>query len=131
MSTAPTIEPLGTLETVVMESVWTTFPASAREVCDRLRGKRKRAYTTIMTTMDRLHKKGLLRRTKDGLAWRYTPTMSKAAFEKALADHLATEILDAHRDVALSAFVDATASLDEALLDRLLELIEARRRSRK
>lgn len=131
MSGAPRIEPLGKLESVVMELVWTDFPSSAREVCNRLHGKRERAYTTIMTTMDRLYRKGLLRRAKDGLAWRYTPTMSKAAFDRALANHLATEILDSHAEVALSAFVDATATFDEALLDRLSELVAERKRGRK
>lgn len=110
-----------------MGIVWKASPVTAREVCDRLRGKRERAYTTIMTTMDRLHRKGLLRREKDGLAWRYEPALSADAFARSVAEGLAGRILSAGRDTALSAFVDATARVDETLLDRLKQLIDQRR----
>ena len=114
-----------------MNVAWTHAPVTAREVCDRLTGARERAYTTIMTTMDRLHRKGLLVREKDGPAWRYAPALGKAEFEKALADGLAAEILQAHGEVALSAFVDATAEVDEELLDRLAQLVARRRQGRR
>lgn len=124
-------EPLGTLESAVMDVVWGQgAPVTAREVCDRLTGTRERAYTTIMTTMDRLHRKGLLVRHKDGSAWRYAPALSRPEFEKALADGLAQEILEMHSDAALSAFVDAAARVDESLLDRLASLIAQRRKGR-
>jgi predicted transcriptional regulator len=113
-----------------MELVWTHFPATAREVCDRMTGARERAYTTIMTTMDRLHRKGLLRREKEGLAWRYEPALSRASFEKALADGLAAGILAAHGEAALAAFVDAAAKVDVTLLERLRQLIDEKRKRR-
>lgn len=124
-------EQLGALEATVMDVTWRGAPVTARQVCDRLTGKRERAYTTIMTTMDRLFRKGLLSREKDGVAWRYTPTMSRDEFESGLATGLAAEILQDHGDVALSAFVDATAKVDEGLLDRLSQLIELRRSRRR
>lgn len=121
-------EPLGTLESTVMDVVWARgAPMTAREVCDRMTGDRERAYTTVMTTMERLHRKGLLERERDGVAWRYTPALSRAGFEKALADGLAREILQVHSDAALSAFVDAAARVDESLLDRLAQLIAQRK----
>ncbi|WP_255651335.1 BlaI/MecI/CopY family transcriptional regulator [Myxococcus virescens] len=126
-----TWEPLGTLEAAVMKVVWTQAPVTAREVCDRMTGREERAYTTIMTTMDRLHRKSLLVREKDGLAWRYNPALSQPEFEKALADGLAADILQSHGDAALAAFVDAAAEVDESLLDRLSQLIAERRRGHK
>lgn len=92
MQAKPTFQPLGELEQAVMDVVWAHSPATAREVCDRMHGRRERAYTTIMTTMDRLHRKGLLRREKDGLAWRYEPALNKTEFEKAVADGMAAGI---------------------------------------
>ncbi len=112
-----------------MGIVWRRGDATARDVCDRLRGPKERAYTTIMTTMDRLHRKGLLDRRKDGIAWRYRATMTRAEFEKAEADGLARGILRAHGDVGLAAFVDAAAQVDEALLDRLAKLVAERRKA--
>ena len=53
---------LGELEQVVMEAVWAHPPSTVREIADRMRGDADRAYTTVMTTLDRLHRKGLLRR---------------------------------------------------------------------
>ncbi|MFZ5479135.1 MAG: BlaI/MecI/CopY family transcriptional regulator [Myxococcota bacterium] len=120
------LEPLGDLEHLLMEAVWSGGAGTVRDVCDRLPAEEARAYTTVMTTLDRLHRKGLLHREKAGLAWRYVPTLDRAAWEKALADALASRILAEHGDVGLAAFVDAAA--DDAMLDRLAELVEARRR---
>lgn len=129
-------QPLFELEAVIMNVVWRHFPVSARDVWDRLHGPRSasprsktRAYTTIMSTMDRLHKKGLLRREKLGLAWVYTPTRSEAEFNKVLADQLADQIVDGHGEVGLMAVVEAAGS-DDALLKRLEEMVAARKRRR-
>ena len=121
-------EPLGELESAVMEVVWRVGASTAREVCERLTGRRERAYTTIMTTMDRLHRKGLLDRGKEGLAWRYRPALSRPEFERSVAGTLASRILSSNHETALHAFVDATAQLDESLLERLRQLIDLRQR---
>lgn len=117
---------LGELETLVMNEVWQESPATARDVHGRLnKGPRERAYTTIMTTMDRLFHKGLLVRALVGNAWLYEPKLSRADYDRAVAVDLAERIVDDHGDVGLAAFVDAAAGDD--LLDRLAALIEARR----
>src|SRR5687768_2632299 len=107
-----------------MDVVWKHAPVTARDVCDRMKGKWERAYTTIMTTMDRLYRKGILQRQKEGLAWQYHPVLSAGEFDRALADSLASRILSANQDTALHAFVDAAAKVDVALLDRLRQLID-------
>ena len=125
------MQPLGELETALMEIVWHHPPVTAREVCDRMTGARERAYTTVMTTLDRLHRKGLLERRKDGIAWRYEARLRKHEYERILAERLATRILAEHGDTALSAFVDAADKVDRVLLDKLERLIELRRRARR
>jgi predicted transcriptional regulator len=130
MKKSPAYEPLGALESWVMEVAWSLPTSTAREVCDRLTGRRARAYTTIMTTMDRLHRKGLLTREKDGLAWRYRPALAQAEFDRALADGLASTILSSHGATGLAAFVEAAARVDEELLDQLTALIEQRRKDK-
>ena len=124
---AKTPEPLFELEATIMEIVWRQFPTSARDVCDRLKGSKARAYTTIMSTMDRLHSKGMLSRRKEGLAWIYTPTRSEAEFKKALADRLADQILAEHGEVGVMSFVEA-ACADEAMLRRLEQMVAAQKR---
>lgn len=123
------MKPLGDLETLVMQTLWANPGSTVREIHGCLEGAEQRAYTTIMTTMDRLHAKDLLTREKDGLAWRYHPALTAAELEHQLADRLATEILETHGEVGLAAFVDA-ASADPAMLDRLEALIAARRDDR-
>ena len=58
----PTPQPLGPLEVAVMEILWQRGESAVRDVVDRL--ERPLAYTTVMTTLDRLYKKALLDRRK-------------------------------------------------------------------
>ncbi len=70
---------LGELEAEVMDRLWTwQHPATVREVLDDLVPARKLAYTTVMTVMDNLHRKGLLSREQDGRAYRYSPVHTRA-----------------------------------------------------
>lgn len=118
---------LGTLEMTVMEQVWSAgAPVTARDIHHRLKGGQARAYTTVMTTMDRLHKKHLLTRKKSGLAWLYQARLTREGYEQAVAHALAEHIVDEHGELGLAAFVDAVA--DQALLDRLSKLIAERTR---
>lgn len=118
------VEALGPLEARVMDTLWQAGTGTAREVCTTLGGAW--AYTTIMTTLDRLQRKGLLLREKEGLAWRYRPALDRDAFERARVDALAARLLGEGRDLGLAALVDAA---DAATLERLSELVEARRRT--
>jgi len=64
----------GELEAVIMDRLWTRRePATVREIVDELRQHREIAYTTVLTVMDNLYKKGWLRREPAGRAHRYTP----------------------------------------------------------
>lgn len=118
--------PLGELELRVMEAVWGQAPSTVREIADRMRDDTDRAYTTVMTTLDRLHRKGLLERVKDKLAWRYSARTDRATYERAVADSLVASLLAEHGETALVAFVEA-ASAEPSLLDRLATLIEQRK----
>src|SRR6266704_2308683 len=76
---------LGELEAVIMDRLWQWGrPALVREMVEDLRGERPLAYTTVMTVMENLHRKGLLRRERDGRAWRYEPTGSRSGYTAAL-----------------------------------------------
>ena len=74
---------LGVLEREVMGVVWSRGAASVREACGRLGSPV--AYTTVMTTMDRLFKKGLLARRKVGRAFVYEATATRDELEGAVA----------------------------------------------
>jgi predicted transcriptional regulator len=75
----------GDLETVIMHRVWDhDGPVTVRELFDELRQQRVIAYTTVMSTMDNLHRKGWLARVKEGKAYCYTATASRAEYSARL-----------------------------------------------
>jgi predicted transcriptional regulator len=123
---------LGALEERVMAILWAAKePMAVRDVCRRLRGKPALAYTTVMTTLDRLYKKGLLARTKDGNAFIYRAAMSRDDYRRRIVEETVGVLLEDSADPVLAAFVDAAASVDEDNLDRLERLIAAHRRGKR
>jgi predicted transcriptional regulator len=75
----------GELEAVIMQRVWDhDRPVTVRELFDELVLQRAIAYTTVMTTMDNLHRKGWLARAKEGKAYRYTATASREEYSARL-----------------------------------------------
>src|SRR6201987_4154913 len=75
----------GELEAVIMDRLWEQGrPMLVREMVEALHGQRPLAYTTVMTVMENLHRKGWLRRERDGRAWRYEPTGSRSGYTAAL-----------------------------------------------
>lgn len=109
-----------------MDLLWSEHPISVRTACDRLRGGH--AYTTIMTTMDRLHKKRLLRRRKDGNAFLYEPAMDRAEYQRRVVEAALTPLLAQGATPVLAAFVEVAADLDEAHLAQIERLIASHRR---
>jgi predicted transcriptional regulator len=111
---------LGELEAVIMDRLWDWgSPALVREVLDDLRKDRQIAYTTVMTVMENLYRKGWLRRHRDGRAWRYEPTGSRSGYTAALmSDALATST---DRRTALAHFVLQMSPHDADLLRQALD----------
>jgi predicted transcriptional regulator len=110
----------GDLEAVIMNRLWEWGrPALVREMVDDLRAERNLAYTTVMTVMENLHRKGWLRREREGRAWRYEPTGSQSGYTAALMnDALATS---ADRRTALAHFALQMSPHDAALLREALD----------
>ena len=117
----------GHLERNVMEIMWQVETASVRDVQTRLPGRP--AYTTVMTTLDRLFKKGFVKRERKGRAFLYAAAHSRTQVETAVAAGLLTGFLEEGRArPLLSNLVDVVAEQDEALLDELDALIRERKR---
>jgi predicted transcriptional regulator len=122
------IASFGKLEREIMEAVWQCEKVSVRQVClaldDRI------AYTTVMTTLDRLYKKGLLTRRKEGKAFLYSPRFSPEELERNLAEDVIGGLLDTETDNVepiLSCIVDAVSDCDRELLDDLERLVQEKR----
>ena len=110
---------LGQLEAAVMQRLWDAEgPVSVRDVLEDLQRERSIAYTTVMTVMDNLHGKGLVRRHKEGRAWVYEPIMTREEHTAGLLGDVLAGSSD--RSAALLHFVgqlddDVLADLRAAL----------------
>jgi predicted transcriptional regulator len=119
---------LGHLEFSVMEILWEVGESSVREVRAQL--NRPLAYTTVMTTLERLHKKFLLGRRRVGRAFLYSPQLSRQQWEHRRAGDLMMALVEgfgSSRELLFSSLVDALGQHDQALLDVLEHKIQARR----
>ncbi len=120
---------LGPLETQVMEQVWGgPDPLSVRDVHEGLGGEL--AYTTVMTTLDRLFKKGLLQRRREGRGFLYSARVTREDLSRGVAGAVVEALLGgepAARPI-LSGIVDAVSEKDRAMLDELELLVRRKRR---
>lgn len=122
-------EGLGHLELRVMEILWAHGESSVHDVVARL--GRPLAYTTVMTTLDRLYKKHLLVRRKSDRAFWYAPRWTRLEWEQKRAGDFVAGFLaapEASGDLLISSLVDAVGQYDTALLDELERKIRRKRR---
>ena len=120
---------LGSLESRVMGVLWARGESSVRDVFEVI--DRPLAYTTVMTTLERLFKKGLLNRCKSGRAFLYSPVLNRAEWERRRAGGIVAAFLggpEPSRELLMSSLVDAIGQHDAALLDELEKKIRLRRK---
>jgi predicted transcriptional regulator len=123
------VDALGELERQVMTEIREHGELSVRQIWED-RGK-KLAYTTIMTTLDRLYKKGLLDRRKVSRAFVYKAKYSVAEMETGVARHVINSLLATSTDRVepmLACIVDAVSERDRQYLDELERLVHEKRR---
>lgn len=112
---------LGPLESKVMEVMWRSGEATVRQVMDVLEPPRGVAYTTVMTIMSNLVRKGLLRSTSTGKAYLYSVALSREAFLEHKAQEAVSEVLERFGDLAIARFMEAAARISPENLQRLRE----------
>ncbi len=119
---------LGPLEQRLLEAIWERGAATVRELvgssCQDL------AYTTVMTTLDRLFKKNLLTREAEGRAFRYRAAFTREELHREFAGEALRRALDASpaASLPLSYLVEILGERDAQLLDDLQQLVDAKRR---
>jgi predicted transcriptional regulator len=117
----------GPLELAVLEVLWNRCePCSVRALQNEFPDV---AYTTLMTTLDRLYKKSVLMRSKQGRAFFYQTRLSRDEVRSEWATAVFTTLLDGDvgASLVLSSFVGAVGERDELLLNELEELLRRRR----
>ncbi len=118
----------GDLEAVLMHRVWDhAGPVTVRDLVDELRGERPIAYTTVMSTMDNLHRKGWLDRERDGKAYRYTAVASREEYSARLMREALAQAGDT--EMVLSHFVAQMDGEQSQVLRTVLDKLASRRPS--
>ena len=116
----------GDLEAVIMHRVWErSRPVTVRELFDELSAERAIAYTTVMSTMDNLHRKGWLGRVREGKAYRYTATASREEYSARLMREALADGGDA--EAVLSHFVAQIDSGESEALRSVFRKLRGRR----
>jgi predicted transcriptional regulator len=121
---------LGPLEQQVLDEVWTRGNATAREL---MTASDRHAYTTLLTTLERLCRKGLLTRAVEGRRHRYWPMFTQAELNRVVAGQVIRDVLasvGSSYTPVLSQFVEMVADFDPKLLDELKRSIDEQRRRR-
>jgi predicted transcriptional regulator len=119
---------LGPLEQRMLEALWVRGSATVREMLED--GYQDLAYTTVMTTLDRLFKKNVLTRQAEGRAFRYAPRYSREELHREAAGEAFRQWLDLSPEASLplSYLVEIVTERDAQLLDDLRQLVETKRR---
>ena len=123
---------LGELEKSVLAAIRENGEQSVTGVLDVL--GQAYAYTTVMTTLDRLYKKGLLDRRKEGRAFVYSVRFTQAEVERSVAEDVLDRLLDSSLgrvEPVLATIVDRVTEKDRELLDELERLVKAKRKALK
>lgn len=120
---------LGKLEREVLEQAWQRNEVSVRDMY--LAFEERIAYTTLMTTLDRLYKKQILARRKDGRAFLYAPAFTREEFEHGIREDVIDGLLDSGTGAiqpVLACIVDTVSQRDRELLDELDRLVKEKKR---
>lgn len=122
---------LGPLEQEIMNELWKHGTLSGKEIFEGVKRQRVIALTTVLTVVERLHKKGLVRKTRSATVYLFSPVYSKEEFARKVSAEALREIFQLSANGAFASFVDAVAERDPVELDRLTRLIEKKKEEMK
>lgn len=121
---------LGDLELFLMTLIWNwpkPYPVTVKDVCEAASAQRPLAYTSVLSTMTNLAKKGLLRVEKEQFAHRYWPTSSQIEYEQRMYGYLMGQLLKDFSSPLISHLVGSLEAEEPELLDALYAEIQRRR----
>ena len=118
---------LGELELGVMETLWEAPHLDAKAICDGMPLFRKPSLSTMQSTLERLYRKGLVDRDKQGHSYRYFASVSRANLLGRMMGDVIHLLHDGRLETILSSFVNVAADMDEASLAELEALITAKK----
>jgi predicted transcriptional regulator len=124
------LDDLGNLQRTVMELVWEMGQATVHQVRDRLGRKKKLAYTTVLTAMQKLEKAGWLTHRADGKTYVYLPTRTRQQAGASSVRNFMERMFDGSAVVMFQHLI-RDARLSDAELTELKKMIDHKRKEKK
>ena len=121
---------LGELEKLVLQFLWSEKEADAKRVHAAVGIVRGNSLNTIQSTLDRLFKKGLLSRTKQGHAHLYCAKVDRESLIATLITDVTADFIGDGEHSLIAAFASSSSNLDDAQFEALEKLIEQQRQLR-
>jgi len=115
------------LERPLMEILWTKGSMKGRDLYEEIHQKKDIAYTTALTVLDRLSKKGLIKKDRKSGTIIFTPALSRQGYEIAVTEGLVQKAFDVSPDLAVSAFADMFSKMPKGNLEKIEKLLEERK----
>ncbi len=119
---------LGALEKDIMEIIWKRGEACVKNILDSFPPHREISYSTIITVTNRMTKKGLLNKRKQGKAYFYKPTYSRDQFLKIVSKKVVEGVSEFSFQSAIANFVDYMSLVDPNKLEYFSQLIKSKKR---
>jgi len=119
------------LEHPIMEILWTSGALKGRDLFEAIRLQKSIAYTTALTVLDRLSKKGLVKKNRQSGMILFSPAVSKEVYEGAVTEHLVRRAFGMSPDMAVSAFADIFSRMPQAEMERLEKLVAEKKNGRR
>lgn len=110
------------LENEVLSVLWKCQKCSVKDVKRQL--IRSLAYTTVATLLERLYKKGLVRRLKSKQVLVYSPKVTRSNYSASLIQNFFRQILNNFGNTAITSFADSIDKLPKQQRQKLLKLLE-------
>lgn len=121
---------LGELELALLELLWQKPGSDVKALASRLTPDKRPSISTLQSTVERLHRKNLLNRSKQGHAYIYTPVVKRGELMGRLIGDVINALHDGPAETILSGFINAAASIDKDSLDRMKQLIDQHERKK-
>ncbi len=121
------VQIFGKLEKEIMDLLWSRGEVTGRKVLDELRHSREIAFTTVLTVMERLAKKGLVEKRRGESVYVYKPRYTREEFGRLVSYEVLKGVLELSASSAVASILDLLVEADPKELERLSRLIEAKR----
>lgn len=118
---------LGELEKQVLKYLWQASEADVKQVHAVVSKVRKNSLNTVQSALERLFKKGVLSRRKQGHAFLYQPKMDREILISQLIDNVTSDFIEQGESSLIAAFSSVSSGLNEEELDALEKLIGQQR----